>query len=89
MTPLELTIDLTGLEDSFMRCFRRQVNSEIARWALIAVMVGITITWSFLILGIGWPIRILAAGVSSLNLARHTTLGNVRRARDIMLTGGR
>ena len=89
MTPLELTIALTGLEDSFMRCFRRQVNSEIARWALITVILGITITWSSLILGIGWPIRILFAGVSSLNLARDPSLGSGRRERDITLTGGR
>ena len=89
MTCLELTMAPTGLEDSSMRSFRRQANSEIARWALITVILGITITWSSLILGIGWPIRILVAGVSSLNLARDPSLGSGRRERDITLTGGR
>ena len=89
MAHLELPIGPVGLENNIMRRLKDPVSSEITRLAFITVIVGLIIIWSSLILGIGWPIRILVAGVSSLNLARRTTLGNMRRARDIMLTGDR
>lgn len=83
MTRLELPIAPVGLEDNFMRSFNRKLNSEITRWALITVMVGLTITWSFLFLGIGWPVRILIAGVSTFSLVRYPSLGSGRREREL------
>ena len=78
-----------GLETTVMRTHRDAVSSEIARWASMALIVGLIITWSSLILGIGWPIKVIVTVVSWSNSVRYSLLGNGRRERDITLSGNR